>query len=82
MGVTDIISPILGAGRTMAVNNFQYINPINIYNKLKNVPSISEQFKIPTDITDTGLAKTIKGIFEKKPETDHRVSQCACGLFG
>lgn len=69
MGVTDIVSPILGAGRTMAMNNFQYINPINIYNKLKNVPSISEQFQIPTAITDTGLAKTIKGIFEKKPET-------------
>jgi hypothetical protein len=70
MGVTDIVSPILGAGRTMAMNNFQYINPINIYKKLQNVPSISEQFQIPTGITDTGLAKTIKGIFENKTQTD------------
>jgi hypothetical protein len=70
MGVTDIVSPILGAGRTMVMNNFQYINPINIYKKLQNMPSISEQFQIPTGISDSGLATTIKGIFEKKPQAN------------
>jgi hypothetical protein len=66
MGVTDIVYPILGAGRTMAVNNFQYINPVNIYKKLSNIPSLSEQFQATTGITDTGLTQKIKEIFKQK----------------
>jgi hypothetical protein len=68
MGVTDIVSPILGAGRTMAMNNFQYINPVNIYKNLQKVPNISEQFQIPTGIKDSNLAKKIKSIFEEKQQ--------------
>lgn len=68
MGVTDLVNPILGAGRTMAMNNFQYINPINIYKKFQNVPNISEQFQIPTAITDSGLVKKIKQIFQEEPK--------------
>jgi len=67
MGVIDIVSPILGAGRTMVMNNFQKINPVSIYETLQNMPNIREQFQIPTVITDTALAKKIKGIFAKDP---------------
>jgi len=67
MGVIDIVSPILGAGRTMVMSNFQKINPVTIYETLQNLPNIREQFQIPTGITDTALAKTIKGIFVKEP---------------
>lgn len=68
MGVTDIVNPILGAGRTMAMNNFQYINPINIYKKIQSAPNISEQFQIPTAITDSGIVKKIKKIFKDEPK--------------
>lgn len=68
MGVTDLVNPILGAGRTMAMNNFQYINPINIYKKIQSAPNISEQFQIPTAITDSGIVKKIKQIFKDEPK--------------